>query len=127
MTTGAARPRSIWTKGRDRLGDPSDVLGIVGVLDPGQRGAFGGLPISAPLAVASGTTPGRLIPSMRTSRTALIDGVAGAGQRSLLVGLGRYRSLRLLQFAAALLRALTLNRQWHDQAKCQIPDLQSQA
>ena len=40
-----------------------------------------------------------------------------ARSRSPAGVLGRYRSLRLLQFAAALLRALTLNRQWHDQTE----------
>jgi hypothetical protein len=43
-----------------------------------------------------------------------VVGVAGAGQKSLLVGLGRYRSVRLLHFTAALIHMLTLNRQWHD-------------
>jgi hypothetical protein len=41
--------------------------------------------------------------------------VAGAGQKSLPVGSGHCWSVRLLQFAAALLRSLTLNRQWHEQ------------
>jgi hypothetical protein len=43
--------------------------------------------------------------------------VAGAGQKPLLVGFGHCWPERLLHFAAALLRALTLNRQWHDSAE----------
>jgi hypothetical protein len=43
--------------------------------------------------------------------------VAGAGQKSLLVGLDRYRSLRLLHFTAALIHMLTLNHQWNGWAR----------
>jgi hypothetical protein len=55
-------------------------------------------------------------PSMRTSRTAIVDG-RWCRSEVFAARLSRYRQLRLLQFAAALLHALTLNRQWHDRAK----------
>jgi hypothetical protein len=43
--------------------------------------------------------------------------VVSAGQKFLLIGTGQCRSVRLLHITAALLRALTLNRQWHDQVE----------
>ena len=51
------------------------------------------------------------------SRATRSIGVIGAVQRFLPVIFGRYRAVRLLHFAAALLHmSLTLNRQWHYRA-----------